>query len=240
MTEHMAVRLRPDRQGIVYDGKEIDGFPYLEAMRAEDRLKVARWANNLAPKRMTAEQRRLIAEQPKRKVSSRRQEGARQDRFLRSPLVRGLWRSLDQDAQALVLNPDAELGKRYPLSTVELARLTGLSRRQVQHWSDRRLLPHWTDERGYRVFESPAAIIAFALRDRKQHERQFYADIGAHEQPLIAVRDAINIVGMRTLDLAENADPDELAVTEDAFRTIADSIHMMRARPAGERTGSAS
>jgi predicted nucleotidyltransferase len=60
---------------------------------------------------------------------------------------------------------------------------------------------------GLGKLQAPAAIVAFALRDRKQHERQFYADMGTHEHPLVAVRDAVNIVGMRTLDLAEDADP---------------------------------
>jgi DNA-binding transcriptional MerR regulator len=236
MAEHATVRLRPDRTGIEYHGESIEGFPYLSTMARGDRVRVARWAKQLAPERMAQEQRRLIAAQPHREISARRREGARQDRFLRSPLVRGLWRSLDESARELVLNPDTALGKRYPLGTNELARLTGLSRRQVQHWSDRRLLPHWTDERGFRFFEAPAAIVAFALRDRKQHERQFYADMGTHEHPLVAVRDAVNIVGMRTLDLAEDADPKDLADTEEAFRTIADSIHMLRVRPARDKT----
>ncbi len=60
--------------------------------------------------------------------------------------------------------------------------------------------------------------------------------MGTHEHPLVAVRDAVNIVGMRTLDLAEDADPKDLADTEEAFRTIADSIHMLRVRPARDKT----
>jgi DNA-binding transcriptional MerR regulator len=238
MAEDATARLRPDRTGIEYRGEPIEGFPYLDTMTRDDQVRVARWAKQLAPERMTQEQRRLLAEQPPREISARRREGVRQDEFLRSPPVRGLWRSLDDDTRELVLNPDTVLGKRYPLGTNELARLTGLSRRQVQHWSDRRLLPHWTDERGFRFFEAPAAIVAFALRDRKQHERQFYADIGTHEHPLPAVRDAVNIVGMRTLDLAQDADPQDLADAEDAFRTVADSLHtLLAARSAGRAAG---
>ncbi len=55
-----------------------------------------------------------------------------------------------------------------PLSTGELSGLTGMSKRQVQYWSERRLQPHWLDERGHRRFEAAAVIVAFALSDSKQ------------------------------------------------------------------------
>jgi MerR HTH family regulatory protein len=240
MAERATVRLRADRRGIVYRGTPIDGFPDLDTVSAEDRLRIARWAKSLAPGDMSTGQRQLLAEQRGRRVSTRRREGISQDRWLRSPLVRGLWRSLGPHEQDLVLNPDTTLDKRYPLSTNELARLTGLTRRQVQHWSDRRLLPHWTDERGYRLFEAPAAIVAFALRARGQHERQFYADIGRHTHPLAALREVVSIVGMRTLDLAQGAEPDELAEAEEIFRAVAESLHALRAEPAGEKPASRS
>lgn len=236
----VTVKLRSDRMGIVYEGREFDGFPYIETMHANDRLRVARWANSLAPDAMTDEQREMLAGQPPRKVSARRLEGIRQDVILHSSPVQSFWGSLDERARDLVLNPDLAIGKRYPLSTVELARLTGLTRRQVQHWSDRRLLPHWSDERGHRMFEAPAAIVAFALHDRKQHERQFYADLGLGDRPLLAVRDAVNIVGMRTLDLAEGADPQELVETEQAFRAVADSIRDLRVQPDARKARSGS
>src|SRR5665648_583372 len=101
MAKHATLRLRPDRTGIEYHDEPIEGFPYLNTMTHGDQVHVARWAQQLAPERMT-------------------------------------------------------------------------------------------DERGFRLFEAPAAIVAFALRDRKQHERQFYADMGTHEHPLVAVRDAVN------------------------------------------------
>lgn len=229
------VKLRSDRKGIVYKGRKIDGFPDVETMQESDRLRVARWADSLAPGAMTDAQREMLAGRAPRTVSARRIEGIRQDAILHSSPVQSFWKSLDQRTRELVLNPDLAIGRRYPLSTVELARLTGLTRRQVQHWSDRRLLPHWSDERGHRMFEAPAAIVAFALHDRKQHERQFYADLGLGDRPLVAVRDAVNIVGMRTLDLAVGADPQELAETEQAFRAVADSIRDLLVRPAARK-----
>jgi len=221
----------PRRGGISYCGEARAGFSYDASMARDDQRRVARWARQLAPDDLTPEQRELLETQPKPVVSSRRVEGLRQDQLLRSPLVRDLWARLRREEQQLVLNPDARVGgTRYPLATNELALLTGLTRRQVQYWSDRQLLPHWTDERGHRRFEAPAAVIAFALRGRSQHERQFYADVGAGAAPLLQVCDAVSMVGLRALELARSAPPADLARTEELFRTVADSIHELRGR----------
>jgi DNA-binding transcriptional MerR regulator len=158
-------------------------------------------------------------------------EGLRQDQILRSPLVRTLWDSLLEVQQALVLNPDRELGKRYPLTTGDLSGLTGMSKRQVQYWSERRLLPHWLDERGHRRFEAAAVIVAFALSDSKQHDRQHYADVAADSQPLAAMRRAVGVVGLSALSSSEKLDPDELERTEHTLRLLADALHEVRKDP---------
>ena len=173
----------------------------------------------LAPRSLTAAQRALLEN---RQPSVRRLEGLRQDQILRSPLVRTLWDSLSDAQQALVLNPDRELGKRYPLTTGELSGLTGMSKRQVQYWSERRLLPHWLDERGYRRFEAAAVIVAFALSDSKQHDRQHYADVAADSQPLAAMRRAVSVVGLSALSSKEKLDPKELERTEHTLRLLAE------------------
>ncbi len=156
---------------------------------------------------MTSTQRALLKKGAQRRPSVRRLEGLRQDQILRSPLVRTLWDSLSDAQQALVLNPDRELGKRYPLTTGELSGLTGMSKRQVQYWSERRLLPHWLDERGYRRFEAAAVIVAFALSDSKQHDRQHYADVAADSQPLAAMRRAVSVVGLSALSSKREVRP---------------------------------
>ena len=224
----MTVKLSPNRKGILVDGEELRGFPYLEEMVERDQLRVAAWARKLAPELLTAAQRALLEN---RRPSARRMEGLRQDQILRSPLVRTLWDSLLEVQQALVLNPDQELGKRYPLRTGELSRLTGMSKRQVQYWSERRLLPHWLDERGYRRFEAAAVIVAFALSDSKQHDRQHYADVAADSQPLAAMRRAVSVVGLSALSSKEKLDPDELERTEHTLRLLADELHEIREDP---------
>ena len=183
---------------------------------------------------MTSTQRALLKKGAQRRPSVRRLEGLRQDQILRSPLVRTLWDSLSDAQQALVLNPDRELGKRYPLTTGELSSLTGMSKRQVQYWSERRLLPHWLDERGYRRFEVAAVIVAFALSDSKQHDRQHYADVAADSQPLAAMRRAVSVVGLSALSSSEKLDPKELERTEHTLRLLADALHEVRNDPESE------
>jgi DNA-binding transcriptional MerR regulator len=180
---------------------------------------------------MTSTQRALLKKRAQRQPSARRLEGLRQDQILRSPLVRTLWDSLDEVQQALVLNPDRELSKRYPLTTGDLSGLTGMSKRQVQYWSERRLLPHWFDERGHRRFEAAAVIVAFALSDSKQHDRQHYADVAADSQPLAAMRRAVSVVGLSALSSKEKLDPDELQRTERTLRLLADALHEVREHP---------
>lgn len=193
-----------------------------------DQLRVAAWARKLAPGSLTAAQRTLLEN---RRPSARRLEGLRQDQILRSPLVRTLWDSLSDAQRALVLNPDRELGKRYPLTTGELSGLTELSKRQVQYWSERRLLPHWLNERGHRRFEAAAMIVAFALSDSKQHDRQHYADVAADSQPLAAMRRAVSVVGLSALSSKEKLNPDELQRTERTLRLLADALHEVREHP---------
>jgi DNA-binding transcriptional MerR regulator len=177
---------------------------------------------------MTSTQRALLKKRSQRQPSVRRLEGLRQDQILRSPPVRTLWDGLLDSQQALVLNPDPELGKRYPLTTGELSGLTGMSTRQVQYWSERRLLPHWLDQRGHRRFEAAAAIVAFALSDSKQHDRQHYADIAADSQPLAAMRRAVGVVGLSALSSSEQLDPNELERTEQTLRLLADELQQIR------------
>jgi hypothetical protein len=180
---------------------------------------------------MTSTQRALLKKRPQRQPSARRLEGLRQDQILRSPLVRTLWDSLDEVQQALVLNPDRELGKRYPLSTGELSRLTAMSKRQVQYWSERRLLPHWLDDHRHRHFEAAGVIVAFALSSSKQHDRQHYADVAADSRPLAAMRRAVGVVGLSALSSSEQLDPEELERTEHTLRLLADALHEVREDP---------
>lgn len=182
----------------------------------------------------TPTQSALLKKRSQRQPSARRLEGLRQDQILRSPFVRTLWDGLLDSQQALVLNPDQELGKRYPLSTGELSDLTGMSKRQVQYWSERRLLPHWLDQRGHRRFEAAGVIVAFALSDSKQHDRQHYADVAADGQPLAAMRRAVSVVGLSALSSNKELDPDELQRTERTLRLLADALHEVREHPDGD------
>jgi hypothetical protein len=102
-------------------------------------------------------------------------------RFLRDPRVRALWPRLDEQQQQVVLDPSQATGHRYPLSSGEVAELTGLSERQVRYWADRGLIAHWR-KGSRRLFEAVGLIVAFSIRNATQHELQFYR--GLLEEPV--------------------------------------------------------
>jgi excisionase family DNA binding protein len=110
-----------------------------------------------------------------------------QARLLGDPRVRALWPRLERRQQQLVLDPSSATGHRYPLTSGEVARLTGMSERQVRYWADRGLLAHWRQGR-QRLFEAVGVINAFAITNASQHELQFYR--GVMEEPVDRHRSA--------------------------------------------------
>src|SRR3954468_14299812 len=66
-----------------------------------------------------------------------------QSKLLRTPRARALWPELTSQQQQHVHAPDKTLGHRYPLSSGEVAHLTGLSPRQIRYWADQGLVPNW-------------------------------------------------------------------------------------------------
>ncbi|HLH64364.1 MAG TPA: MerR family DNA-binding transcriptional regulator [Solirubrobacteraceae bacterium] len=228
MVQASDVKLRRDRRGIVFAGREVEGFPYVAEMSPGDQLKVARWARRLAPGSETDEQKALVEGHAVPEPSDKRLEGLYQDQMLRLPQVRSLWRRLGETEQAAVVNPENSVGKRYPLNTKKLAQLTGLSERQVRYWSDLGLLPHWLDDNGYRHFEAAAAIVAFSLVHRSQPERQFYAELGASERPMDDAQQALSLVCFRLVDLVGRLDAVESEEMEDMLRSAADNLREAR------------
>lgn len=114
-------------------------------------------------------------------ISGELQERLGQAHILRDPRVRALWPRLQRRQQALVLDPSSATGHRYPLTSGEIARLTGMSERQVRYWADHGLIVH--QRKGTRrSFESVGLITAFAITNARQHELQFYR--GLMEEPI--------------------------------------------------------
>src|SRR5581483_11229735 len=109
-------------------------------------------------------------------LTPEQQDRFEQSKLLRTPRVRALWPGLTEKQRDLVHAPERAAGHYYPLTSGELADLTGLSTRQVQYWADHGLLPCWR-KNGRRLFESVGLIVAFSLVNSKQSERQFYRRI---------------------------------------------------------------
>jgi hypothetical protein len=108
-------------------------------------------------------------------------------------------------------------GHRYPLTSGDLARLTGLSKRQIQYWADHGLLP-CRRKNSRRLFESVGLIVAFSLLNSNQSERQCY------RRALTATIDDLTAqVGMISSVVAarlEGADEDEAAALTAFLDTL--------------------
>jgi DNA-binding transcriptional MerR regulator len=97
----------------------------------------------------------------------------------------GLQRDGGRGAPAGLLPPDSDRAgaailpavRRYPLSTREIATLTGLSDSRVRWWADHNQLPHERTAGGHRTFGIAGLLSAFALSDSRQHELQYYREI---------------------------------------------------------------
>ena len=129
-----------------------------------------------------------------------------QARVLRDPRVRALWPRLEPRQQGIVLDPRDATGHRYPLTSREVAELTGLSQRQVRYWADRGLIAHWR-KRSRRLFEAVGLITAFSLRNASQHELQFYR--GLMEEPVEELAAKVGILTSLLASRLEEVEPSE-------------------------------
>jgi DNA-binding transcriptional MerR regulator len=143
-------------------------------------------------------------------VSPERRERLDQAHVLRDPRVRALWPRLKRRQQQVVLDPSAAVGHRYPLSSGEIAQLTGMSERQVRYWADHGLIAHWR-KGSWRLFEKVGLITAFSITNVSQHELQFYR--GVMEDPVAKLMAKVGIMSSllatRLADL-ETSEAEEL------------------------------
>lgn len=152
-------------------------------------------------------------------VSPERRERLDQARVLRDPRVRALWPQLKSRQQQVVLDPSTAIGHRYPLSSGEVARLTGMSERQVRYWADHGLIAHWR-KGSRRVFETVGLITAFSITNASQHELQFYR--GLMEDPVVKLTAK---VGILTSLLASRLEGVETSEAEELTAPLAELTH---------------
>jgi DNA-binding transcriptional MerR regulator len=127
-----------------------------------------------------------------------------QSTLLRDPRVRALWPRLERHQQRTALDPRSATGHRYPLTSGEVAALTGLSERQVRYWADHGLIAHWRKGRR-RLFEAVGLITAFSIRNASQHELQFYR--GLMEGPVDELAAKIGILSSVLASRLEDVEP---------------------------------
>lgn len=133
-------------------------------------------------------------------------ERLNQSRVLRDPRLRALWPRLKRCQQQAVLDPRATVGHRYPLSSGEIAQLTGMSERQVRYWADRGLIAHWR-KGSRRLFETAGLITAFSITNASQNELQFYR--GVIEDPVVKLVAKVGILTSLLASRLEGIEPSE-------------------------------
>jgi MerR HTH family regulatory protein len=157
----------------------------------------------------------VVKQSAARRVSMRPAElspelGERLDqaRLLRDPRVRALWPRLKRRQQQVVLDPSTAIGHRYPLSSGEIAQLTGMSERQVRYWADHGLIVHWR-KGSRRLFETIGLITAFSITNASQNELQFYR--GVMEDPVVKLAAKVGILTSLLASRIEGIEPSEAA-----------------------------
>lgn len=152
-------------------------------------------------------------------VSPEHRERLDQANVLRDPRARALWPLLKRRQQQIVLDPSTSVGHRYPLSSGEIAELTGMSERQIRYWADHGLIAHW--RKGYRrLFEAVGLITAFSITNARQHELQFYR--GVMEDPVAKLAAKIGIL---TSLLATRLEGIETSEAEELTAPLAELTH---------------
>jgi DNA-binding transcriptional MerR regulator len=139
-------------------------------------------------------------------ISPATQQRLDQARLLRDPRVRALWPQLKPRQRQTVLNPQGAIGHRYPLTSGEIAELTGMSERQIRYWADHGLIAHWRKGKR-RLFEAVGLITAFSIRNANQHELHFYR--GLMQEPIDKVAAKLGILTSLLASRLEGIEADE-------------------------------
>jgi hypothetical protein len=203
------VRLDQKRRGYVLDGELRTGFADDPDLPEQDRIAVARWAARFAPDEVSEVQEELLASPTaERSVSLRQHQLQKNQRELQLPYVAALGEFLSDSERVIVADPTSALGgdgPGYPLSTGQVAKLTGISERQVRSWADEMLLPSFRDGEARR-FYSAALIRAFAFADARTHEKAVLSDLAKGEGDRFLALAAATFAGTKELVPPEDAE----------------------------------
>jgi MerR HTH family regulatory protein len=165
-----------------------------------------------------------VEEEGEREPSAGLRARLEQANLLKQPRARAIWPRLDARQQRLVLDPGKheDVDHRYPLTSRDLAQLTGLSQRQVRYWADHGLLPHWTKGRR-RLFESVGLLTAFAIANARQHEIQLYRLFAQEPVEVLSERLGIlaSLIASRIDDMR---DPAEVKLLADSVEALNEAL----------------
>jgi hypothetical protein len=178
--------LHGQRAGYVLGDQYIEGFADDPTLDLRGRWRIADWAQAFGHELDDAQRTLLESPEPEDPVGMELLYAATDDIDVDLPLAHqfGLYDRLTEGELLLVDEPwrglPGDERRDYPLNVTELAKLTGVTAKQVREWESAMLLPAaWID--GRRQFFSAAVVHAFALRRLGRFQIAALANVMAAE-----------------------------------------------------------
>jgi hypothetical protein len=141
--------VRADAGGYTYAGEWIDGFADRPELPLAVRVRIARFGERYASKKLSAAQRELLAS-PMAERDATRQPSQEMAGFQADALdaerawEEGVYDELSEEQRQWVSRPSSHPAlpedARYPLTLGQLHLLSGASERQLRHWTNEELL----------------------------------------------------------------------------------------------------
>jgi DNA-binding transcriptional MerR regulator len=183
--------LHGQRAGYVLGDRYVEGFADDLALDLRGRWRIAHWAQTFGHELDDAQRALLELPEPVDPIGRELLYATSDDIDLHLPLAGqfGLYDRLTEDELLLAREPWRRLGgeaqpgeerRDYPINVTELAKVAGVTPKQVREWEKAGLLPAaWVD--GRRQFFSAAVVHAFALRQLSRFQIAALANVLAAE-----------------------------------------------------------
>jgi hypothetical protein len=227
--------LRPDLQGYVLEQDITDGFADRADLSENQRVAIAKLAQRFGPDGASEGQKALLAAAEPQPASDLGLALAADEDQLTEDFLAGALDDLPESAWGLISNP-AEHGSAYPLTSVDLQKLTGATYRQIRYWNEAELLPSQVVD-GERRFFAAGLAKAFMLFEAEKYQ---VAAANAVRHGGIDARRVLRLVGASLVENARHAPAGAAAgKLAEAGQLLMRHCAEIVDRPTGKRTAHA-
>jgi|NGEPerStandDraft_6_1074524.scaffolds.fasta_scaffold18876_4 hypothetical protein len=192
--------LRPDLRGYVLEQEVVDGFADRADLSENQRVAIAKLAERFSPDGASDEQKALLAAAQPQPASDLGLALAADEDQLTEDFLAGALADLPESAWRVISNP-AEHGSAYPLTSVDLQKLTGATYRQIRYWNEAELLPSQVVD-GERRFFATGLAKAFMLFEAEKYQ---VAAANAVRHGGMDARRVLRLVGASLVENARHA-----------------------------------